>query len=225
MIDKYSILIVEDDYNTTQGLYNLFHCHYQVTVSKSGGNALRLLEKKFYDLILLDIDLPDISGVDVLRSLRNQRISSKVFILSSRSASQDKIRCLDMGANDYITKPFDLGELLSRIKAHLRTSDLPIICFGNTTLVPESMSVRTEDEALRLTPCEYLILNAMINASDYTIRRDKIIHLIDIHGIGIIDRTVDVHISRIRKKLQSIHSNLEIRSIRGYGYILEVSSY
>lgn len=168
--------------------------------------------------------MPDISGFEILRSLRNHRINSKVFILSARSAPQDKIRCLDMGANDYITKPFDSGELLSRIKAHLRASDLPIICYGNTTLVPESMSVRTEDEVLRLTPCEYLILNAMINASDYTIRRDIIIHLIDIHGIGITDRTIDVHISRIRKKLQSIQSNLEIRSIRGHGYILEVSS-
>ena len=225
MTDKHSLLIVEDDYKIIKELSNLLHCCYRISVSETGIGALRLLEEKHYDLILLDIDLPDINRFDVLRSLRNQRISSKVFILSNRAASQDKIRCLDMGANDYITKPFDSGELLSRIKVHLRTSDLPIICFGNTTLVPESRSVRTEDEILRLTPCEYLILNAMINSSDYTIRRDIIIHLIDIHGIGITNRTVDVHISRIRKKLQSIHSNLEIRSIRGHGYILEVSSY
>lgn len=179
MTDKHSLLIVEDDYKIIQELSNLLHCCYRIAVSETGMGALRLLEEKHYDLILLDIDLPDINRFDVLRSLRNQRISSKVFILSNRSASQDKIRCLDMGANDYITKPFDSGELLSRIKAHLRTSDLPIICFGNTTLVPESRSVRTEDEVLRLTPCEYLILNAMINSSDYTIRRDIIIHLVN----------------------------------------------
>ena len=224
MTDKHSLLIIENDYKIMQELSNLLHCCYRIAVSETGMGALRLLEDKYYDLILLDIDLPDISGFEILRSLRNRRINSKVFILSARTASQDKIRCLDMGANDYITKPFDSGELLSRIRAHLRSSDLPIIYFGNTTLIPESTSVRAEDEVLRLTPCEYLILNAMINASDYTIRRDKIIHLIDIHGIGITDRTVDVHISRIRKKLQSIQSNLEIRSIRGHGYILEVSS-
>ena len=130
MTDKHSLLIVEDDYKIIQELSNLLHCCYRISVSETGMGALRLLEEKHYDLILLDIDLPDINRFDVLRSLRNQRISSKVFILSNRSASQDKIRCLDMGANDYITKPFDSGELLSRIKAHLRTSDLPIICFA-----------------------------------------------------------------------------------------------
>lgn len=223
MTDKRSVLIVEDDYKIIQELSNLLHCCYRIAVSETGMGALRLLEEKYYDLILLDIDLPDISGFEVLRSLRNHRINSKVFILSARSASQDKIRCLDMGANDYITKPFDSGELLSRIKAHLRASDLPIICFGNTTFLPESACIRTENKSLRLTPCEYLILDAMINDSDHTIQRDKIIHLLDVHGMGITNRTVDVHISRIRKKLQNIYSNLEICSIRGHGYILKVS--
>lgn len=107
MTDKHSLLIVEDDYKIIKELSNLLHCCYRISVSETGMGALRLLEEKHYDLILLDIDLPDINRFDVLRSLRNQRISSKVFILSNRSASQDKIRCLDMGANDYITKPFD----------------------------------------------------------------------------------------------------------------------
>lgn len=224
MTGKHSLLIVEDDYKIIQELSNLLHCCYRIAVSETGMGALRLLEEKYYDLILLDIDLPDISGFEILRSLRNHRITSKVFILSARSAPQDKIQCLDMGANDYITKPFDSGELLSRIRVHLRSSDLPIMCFGNTTFLPESACIRTEKKSLRLTPCEYLILDAMLNSSDHTIQRDKIIRLIDVHGMGITNRTVDVHISRLRKKLHTIHSNLKIRAIRGYGYSLDIAS-
>lgn len=134
MTDKHSLLIVEDDYKIIQELSNLLHCCYRMAVSETGMGALRLLEEKHYDLILLDNDLPDISGFEILRSLRNHRINSKVFILSARSAPQDKIRCLDMGANDYITKPFDSGNFFLGLRHILELR----ICPSYATAIPRS---------------------------------------------------------------------------------------
>lgn len=217
---SHRILIVEDDPAISRGLeMNLQLEGYTTLVASDGEEGLRLAEESPVDLVILDVMMPKLNGFEVCSALRSQGSEVKIIILSAKSTEYDKIMGLDIGADDFVTKPFALGELLARIKAHLRR--LPTsaaVRFGDVEVDLEGHIVTRAGETIPLTSREFDLLVFMIQRAGRVLTRETILDAVwGFHYFGT-DRTVDNFITRLRQKLDRPGDPRHFRTVRGVGY-------
>jgi two-component system alkaline phosphatase synthesis response regulator PhoP len=221
------LLLVEDDRTLRQALtFNLTREGYEVTAAADGEAALEAARNERLDLILLDVMLPGMSGVEVLRVLRREGVSTPVIILSAKGDEIDRVVGLKVGADDYVAKPFSRPELLARIEAVLRrerrgsdeTEQREELAFGNVRIDVARREVSVDGEPIHLTTKEFDLLAHLAASPGRIFTRDQLLTRIwgyDYVGDG---RTVDVHVSWLRGKLRGSDGHNYFRTVRGVGY-------
>jgi two-component system response regulator QseB len=218
------LLLVEDDKALGEGLrLGLRQEGYTVDWLQDGASALHALLSEDFDLLVLDLGLPRMSGLQVLRELRRSGSALPVLILTARDATEDRIAGLDAGADDYLVKPFDLDELKARLRALLRRSagraELRIEHAG-VSLDPSSQQVSYQGKPVPMTPKEYLLLHELLSQPGKVLTRERLAQLLYGWDEEAESNTLEVHIHHLRKKL---FSGL-IRTVRGVGYLVEEQS-
>jgi len=181
--------------------------------------GLQFLKRETVDLVILDINLPGASGLEVLASLRAAKIHTPVLILTASSTLTDKVDGLDLGADDYLTKPFDLAELKARARALLRRSDKSISdvrVFGNLEFDANARQIKVHGNLLDLPRREYALAEILITRNGHVISKQQIIEYLYGVGADVEDSTVELYIHRLRKKIAG--TGTEIKTVRGLGY-------
>lgn len=222
-----NILIVEDEININDIIVKtLRKNNYTVDTSFDGQEALELLTIKEYDLIITDINMPNMDGFTLIRTIRDKSINTPVIFLSAKDHIDDKIMGLDLGASDYIVKPFIFDELLARIRVITRkqtSSQSNILSISNLTLNIKTHEVKRDNNLITLTSKEYSLLKYMLLNKDIVLKRESIENSIcDINYDGA-SNMVDVYIRYLRKKIDDNYDNKLIHTIRGFGYVLKES--
>ncbi len=222
------LLLVEDNIQLNKALSTLLKRNsYLVDSALDGEEALIYLKDYQYDAIILDIMLPKIDGLEVLRRARRDNIQTPIILLTARSTVEDKITGLDLGADDYLPKPFSTEELLARIRALLRRKNTPIqenkeISYGDLLIDEANYSIKANDKSVSLSNKEMQILLLLINNNGKVVSLDTITRSAwEIESYSTSEN-VWVFISYLRKKLESIDSKVKIKSIRYQGYYLEI---
>ncbi len=224
-----TILIVEDERAVARGLqYGLEKEGFRVLWAETGRKALDLARTHKPDVILLDIRLPDISGFDVCRQIRKDGLRLPVLFLTARDDELDKVLGLELGADDYVVKPYQLRELIARVRALLRRAygDLSSaspgqrISFGDIVLDELQFTATKADQVLPLTPIEFRLLHYLLSHPDRPFSRQALVEALwGYDGTIGSDRAVDVHIRRLRQKLEDDPANPRwIVTVRGLGY-------
>ena len=210
------ILLVEDDTALRDALEELLHREgYAVAEAPNGRLARQRMEQEI-DLVILDVTLPDGDGVELCRQWRSQGIQTPILFLTAKDEELDVVRGLDAGGNDYVTKPFRMQELLSRIRALLRRGNAQdaIICRSGITLDRAKLQASRNGEALALTLTEYKILAKLMAERSILTRAALLDALWDVDSRFVDDNTLSVHVSRLRDKVGTAH----IKTVRGVGY-------
>lgn len=223
------VLLVEDEEGLSQALTEIFKKNrINIDAVLNGKEGLEFAESKAYDVIILDIMLPGIDGITILKTLRENHNNVPVILLTAKDEIQDKIEGLDAGADDYLTKPFSTGELLARVRALSRRKGEvkeDSITFGNLTLSKKNCELQTEKgDAIKLSLKEYQILDLLFEHPHQIITKEQLIEKIWGGDSNAEYNNVEVYISFIRKKLENLRVNVRIRTARGIGYSLEDSS-
>ncbi len=220
------ILIVEDETHLAEALEQILaEQRYQVDVVHDGADALDYGLTGQYDAILLDVMLPKVDGFEVARRLRDAHISTPILMLTARDEVNAKISGLDCGADDYMTKPFDSGELLARVRALTRRQGEVIgntITKGDLTLRLDARCLTCGDTSVRLGFKEFEILQLLMSSFHYVVPKEDIISKVWGLESEAGDNNVEVYISFLRKKLSFLHSQATIETVRKVGYFLEV---
>ncbi len=218
------IALIEDDadlYSLVK--YNVEKAGFALVGSQTGKGALDLCRKERPDLILLDIMLPDSDGLDICRGIRShpELAQTPVIFLTARASETDRIVGLELGADDYIVKPFFIRELIARIKIQFRgqTTTAQFLRAGNLELDRAACRVRWSGELLSLTATEFRLLEFLMSRPGVVFSRGQLLDAVWGYDRAITDRTVDVYILRLRQKIEIDHSAPPlIRSVRGFGY-------
>lgn len=231
---KYTILVVEDEDKIARILQlELEHDGYDVLRASNGREALEIAFDGGWDLMLLDIMLPELSGLEVLRRVRENGIILPVILLTARDAVPDRVSGLDLGANDYVTKPFAIEELLARIRNLLRMAQQPAtaaapsaddeVQVDDLTMNIRTRQVRREEQQIDLTPKEFDLLFYLINHQGEVLSREQI--LSEVWGYDFIGDTnvVDVYIRNLRQKIDKGFASKLIHTLRGVGYLVKDS--
>ncbi|GJM41348.1 MAG: DNA-binding response regulator [Ardenticatenaceae bacterium] len=232
------ILVVEDNHTLLEMLeYNLSRQGYQVVTAKDGRSALTFARQEKPNLIVLDVMLPGIDGFEVCRILRKE-FSFPILMLTARTEEVDKIVGLEMGADDYLTKPFSMRELMARVKALLRRVDLireelksvgkpgkaleeplPLLTFGNLEIDQNRREVRLNDHPIRLKPKEFDLILFLARHQGIALSRDLILERVWGWTFDGNSRTVDVHVRWLREKIEEDPGNARrILTVRSIGY-------
>ena len=219
------ILIAEDEVTINKALKVMLEKNkYTVDSVYDGLSALNYIDNTTYDVIVLDIMMPIKSGMEVLKTIRNNNINTPVLFLTAKSEISDRVNGLEAGADDYLPKPFDANEFLARVKALSRRSNSyisPILSIGNTTLDLNSYILKTQDEEIKLNNKEFQLFELFIRNPKKVFSSELLMEKVwDIDSNADID-VVWTYIGFLRRKLKQINSNLEIQTIRGAGYALE----
>lgn len=218
------ILIVEDQIDLANGLeVNLKKEGYKVLKTGTGEEAIQMAIRDLPDLIILDIMLPGISGLDVCRELRQKSIKIPIIMLTAKSEEVDRVIGLELGADDYVTKPFSLRELLARIRVCLRRqpqqTDIPRYRFGSVEIDFEKYRVTVRNKPVEMTQKEVELIRYMIRNRDTVLSRDRLLDEVWGYDSYPTTRTVDTHILKLRKKLEEDPANPKyILSVYGGGY-------
>ncbi len=231
MNEKAKILLVEDQESLATSLeYNLQEEGYAVTWVKDGKRALEQIGHAGFDLIILDIMLPYVDGYTVAARVREQDSRIPVLFLTARTTTKDRIKGLKAGADDYLTKPFHLEELLLRVQGMLKrkswykdeNKDLPVYHFGNNEVNFKNLICKAGDKKIRLTSHEALLLKYLIDNKGQVVSRKELLEKVWNISSDIDTRTVDNFIARLRKYFENDPDNpVFIKSVRGVGYIFE----
>jgi DNA-binding response OmpR family regulator len=222
------IVLIEDDsdlYSLLQ--YNLEKEGFQMTGSKTGKGAIELCRAFAPDVILLDIMLPDSDGLDICKGIRNhpELAHIPVIFLTARGSETDRIVGLEIGASDYVVKPFFVRELIARIKLQLRTTTEParVVKVGGIELDRGSCRVKLNGVVLGLTATEFRLLEFMMSRQGVVFSRDQLLNAVWGQDRAITDRAVDVYVLRLRQKVESDPTAPKlIHSVRGFGYTFEL---
>jgi len=217
------ILVVEDEPAIAFGLQlDLKSEGYDVEIESDGESGLQRARKETFDLILLDVMLPRKDGFEVCRELRRGGSKTPVIMLTAKTQEAEKVLGLEIGADDYVTKPFSPRELRARVKAALRRTaedDLPIYRFGDAEVDFGRCELRRAGKPVELTALEFKLLAAFIRNGGKVLSRDQLLDLVWGHGTFVTDRVVDNHVVTLRKKVEPEPSEPRyIMSVRGLGY-------
>jgi two-component system, OmpR family, alkaline phosphatase synthesis response regulator PhoP len=218
------ILVVEDAEDLAVVLRDRFRREgCSVEIACDGESALRAAERNRHDLILLDVKLPGISGFDVCRELRQRNDATPILMLTARSETVDKIVGLQLGADDYVTKPFDMGELVARVEALLRRTSYGVpegrLTFGDIEVDLPGAEVRRRGTRLVLTAREFLLLRHLVENRGVVQSRDVLLKAVWNYDAALTTKTLDVHIAWLRQKLEEEPSRPKhIVTVRGLGY-------
>lgn len=217
------ILLVEDNEILADGLLrSLAMPGFAVDRIAHGERADSYLQSESYDLVVLDIGLPGIDGFEVLRRLRARGTKTPVLVLTARDAVEDRIHGLDLGADDYLTKPFVLGEFEARVRALIRRADnerAPQLACGLLRMDTRALRAWMGEQELALTAREWTILEVLLRQLGQVISKKRITEAVKDWESDVTPNTVEVHISRLRRKLGAVGP--QIRAVRGFGYLLE----
>ncbi len=221
------ILIIEDEPNQAELIrYNLESEGYRVLVAFDGEDGLIQTMETIPDLILLDWMIPKVSGIEVCRQLRKNRSTREIpiILLTARSEEEDKVRGLDIGADDYVIKPYSIKELLARVRAALRrpasitTKDEVIV--GEIAVNLNRHVVKVQNYEINLGPTEFKLLLELMKNSGRVLSRDQLLDRVWGISANVDSRTVDVHIGRLRKAIKLVTKRRLIKTVRSFGYSL-----
>lgn len=217
------ILLIEDDELLGDGIcVGLKHYGHTVDWVKDGKSAYQVLTipRENFDMIVLDLGLPKMEGLDLLKRIREKNINTPVVILTARETVEDRVKGLDVGADDYLTKPFDLGELCARMRALQRRSKArakPVLTYGEIVLDPASHTVALAGEQVSISRREFALLQKLLENAGRVISREQLNQTLYGWGENIDSNALEVHIHNLRKRFGT---DL-IRTIRGVGYMVE----
>ena len=225
------ILIVEDEFKLADIIASrLKKEHYTVDISLDGEEGLYNALTNIYDLIILDVMLPKLNGFEILKEIKNKNINSKVIMLTAKTMLEDKLTGFEAGADDYITKPFHIEELVARINVQLRKksskANTDYVEYADIKLNTKSstLTCTTNNESIDLVCKEFLLLEYLINNSTQIVPKDVLYDKVWGLDTEIESNNLEAYISFIRKKINAIGSIIKIKAIRGLGYKLEVSN-
>ncbi len=222
-----TILIIEDDERILQFIKRGLEAEgYLIETASTGKLGLQLANYAEYDLILLDLMLPDISGQDICRQLRQQGTNIPILMLTAMDALEDKVTGLHIGADDYLTKPFAFDELIARIQALLRRSqgykEQPVeLLVSDLILNRETREIHRAGQLIELTPKEHALLEYFMNTPGRVFSRSKILDQVWGYNTDPLTNVVEVHIRNLRKKVDDGFPLPLIKTVRGFGYKLE----
>lgn len=223
-----TILVVEDEAPLAELLkYNLEASGYAVDVAMRGDDAETRLQERSFDLILLDWMLPGLSGIELCRRIRSrsETQATPVIMLTARGEEGERVRGLTTGADDYVVKPFSIPELAARIQAILRRSSPELmsdaLVVGDLELDRETHRVRRQDREIHLGPTEFRLLEFLMSTPGRVFSREQLLNGVWGHDVYVDDRTVDVHIGRLRKAINRGRARDPIRTVRGAGYAFD----
>ena len=225
----YKILVVEDEPDIRKLInYNLTQDHYRVVEAESGDQALKLIQRDKPSLVILDLMMPGMSGLEVCRTLRGQDETAKlpILMLTAKAGEADRVLGLELGADDYLAKPFSPRELVARVRAILRrangagqTETLPAYQKGGLKIDFATYEVAVRGKAIKLTLKEFELLKFLVQNPSRVLNRDQLLDRVWGGETFVTPRTVDVHIRRLRKAIEKDDSNPKwILTLRGVGY-------
>lgn len=217
------ILLAEDDAALQKGLSSVLQgMGYQLVVAGDGEHADSLLAAEHFDLVVLDLGLPKLDGLSVLRRLRARRKYMPVLILSARDRTEDRVMGLDAGADDYLGKPFELSELEARVRALLRRGQGARLALGALEWDWEARQATIAGELLTLSTREITLLESLLQQVNKVVSKETLTYRLGDDDAAAGDNTVEVYVHRLRRKLAT--AGLEVVTIRGVGYLLRVKS-
>jgi len=223
------ILVVEDEFSLADIIATKLRKEkYNVDISLDGEEGLDNALSGIYDLIILDIMLPKINGIEILKEIRNNNIDTKVIMVTAKSLLYDKLIGFENGTNDYITKPFHMEELIARVNVQLRSNEKninkDILKFGDIELNvrTSTISCTKNNESINISYKELMILEYLMNNSNQIISKEQIYDKIWGIDTDFESNNLEAYLSFVRKKLKIIDSDVTIKAIRGMGYKLEV---
>lgn len=224
------ILIVDDEESIVTLLkYNIEQAGYETEVAYNGTDALEKASNTNFDLIVLDVMLPGMDGMEVCKQLRQKQVNTPILMLTAKDDEFDKVLGLELGADDYLTKPFSPREVVARIKAILRRmdrepveEDLGFIKIADLTIYPEQYEATIKEEALTFTPKEFELLLYLAQNLGRVLSRDQLLSAVWNYDFAGDTRIVDVHVSHLREKIEpDTKKPVYIKTIRGLGYKME----
>lgn len=220
------LLYAEDEISMSEAVVDILTYHkYTVDAVYDGEEAVAFAEADHYDGIILDIMMPKMNGIEVLKTLREEGNNSPVLLLTAKAEIEDRIIGLDMGADDYLPKPFAMGELIARVRAMLRRKETytpDVLCFGNITLNRQNYELCGNGQSFTLPKLEYQLMELlMLNKGIYLSTEDLLVKVWGYDTDAELG-TVWVYLSYLRKRLSALNSNVVIKAKRNIGYTLEV---
>lgn len=217
------ILLVEDDKSIRTGIEEFLSAsNYLVDTAVDGAQALEKVKKQTPDLVVLDLGLPKISGESVCKEIKRQHPQIPVIILTAKSHPSDVVSGFQLGADDYIRKPFELDELMARIRARLRNpTDEEKLQVNDLLLDTRTVQVTRNGKKIILSPLEFKLLQYLMSNTGKVLSREMILNRVWQYSYDVDTRVVDVYIGYLRKKIDADYSKKLITSVRGFGYLLK----
>lgn len=217
----YKVLVVEDDANIRDFLVDaLKESGYSVTGTSDGAKAIKIAKDNKPDLIVLDLGIENIAGETVCEQVKKMHPTLPIIILTAKNASSEVVHGFDLGADDYISKPFEIDELLARIRTRLKQKGTPILEIADLTLDTSTYEVKRAGKEISLTAKEFKLLEYLIINKGAVLSRETILDHIWLYSPEIESRVVDVYIGYLRKKIDAGHKLQLIKSVRGFGYTI-----
>jgi two-component system OmpR family response regulator len=217
------ILVAEDDPGLAEGIAAYLRpLGHAVEVARHGADADAMLAGEQFELALVDIGLPRMDGFEVVRRMRARGQTTPAIVITARDALDDRVHGLDIGADDYLVKPFELAELAARIRAVVRrgqTAHSPRLVHGPLVLDTESRRALLRGEPLDLTAREWAVLEVLLKRAEKVVSKEDILQAISTWEDDLTPNAIEVYVSRLRTKLEP--ANIRIRTVRGFGYRLE----
>lgn len=221
------VLLVEDSKSLSDTLVTVFEKeHYFIDAAFDGQTGYEYAMSGIYDIVILDLMLPKMNGYEVLKRLRQEACQVPVLVLSAKSELEDKVDALDYGADDYLTKPFEMKELLARVRAITKRRggmEMASVCCGNLKLNTASCEISNEDtgKRIKLAGKEYQLMELLLYNQKQVLPKEQIVEKVWGYDSDAEYNNVEVYISFLRRKINFLGVNILIRVVRGIGYILE----
>ena len=226
--NKGLVLIVEDEPSQMELLsFNLTAEGYNVLRAEDGEEGLLLFQENNVDLVLLDWMLPNTSGLEVCRQIKRSKRATDchVIMLTARGEEDDKIRGLDIGADDYIVKPYSIKELLARVRSGIRIRSAAkvddMLTYGTIKMEINRRSVTIKNSVISMGPLEFKLLQVLLESPKRVFSRTQLLERIWTDNLDVETRTVDVHIGRLRKAIRAVNNEDLVKTVRGFGYSLD----
>ena len=218
----HKILVAEDDLSIRNGIVDFLRSNnYLVDGVEDGAQVLESVKKSLPDLLILDLGLPKITGEAVCKEVKKNHPHLPVIILTAKNHTSDVVKGFDLGADDYISKPFELDELIARIKVKFKGKDQEKLQVDDLTLDVSSVSVQRDGKSISLSPHEFRLLHYLMINKGKVLSREMILNRVWEYSYDVDSRVVDVYVGYLRKKIDVGHTKKLINSVRGFGYTIK----